>query len=100
MNEKAQEDEFDEDDDDEGIVADGEDVDVDHLFRDLDRRKRAAVKAGDPAWRKLEKYREERRTAELVSDFDDYDIGDDLDGLGHHPPNGSGHAKHRQRRAG
>jgi hypothetical protein len=83
MNEKAQEDEFDEDDS-EDIVGGGDDVDVDHLFRDLDKRKRAGVKSGDPAWRKLEKYREERHTKELVSDFDDYDIGDDLasDGTG------------------
>jgi len=29
---------------------------------------------GEPAWRKLEKYREKKHTAELVSDFDDYDI--------------------------
>ena len=76
MNEKAQEDEFDEDDD--TVIAEGgDDVDVDHLFRDLEKRKRAGVKAGDPAWRKLEKYREERHTKELMSDFDDYDIGGD-----------------------
>jgi hypothetical protein len=84
MNEKAQEDEFDEDDNEE-IADGGDDVDVDHLFRDLDKRKRSGVKTGDPAWRKLEKYREERHTQELVSDFDDYDIGgDDLasDGAG------------------
>jgi hypothetical protein len=78
MNEKAQEDEFDEDES-EDIADGGDDVDVDHLFRDLDKRKRAGVKTGDPAWRKLEKYREERHTKELVSDFDDYDIGDELE---------------------
>jgi len=75
MNEKAQEDEFDEDDDELLDGAD-EDVDVDNLFRDLEKRRRSAVKAGDPAWRRLERYREERHTAELVSDFDDYDIDD------------------------
>jgi hypothetical protein len=79
MNEKAQDDEFEDDDADE-IADGGEEVDVDHLFRDLDKRKRAGVKAGDPAWRKLERIREEQRTAELVSDFDDYDIGDAEDG--------------------
>ncbi|HTE43100.1 MAG TPA: hypothetical protein VK629_19915 [Steroidobacteraceae bacterium] len=77
MNEKAEEDEF--EDDDEEIVAGGEDVDVDHLFRDMEKRKRNAPKPGDPAWRKLEKYREERLTAELVSDFDDYDISGEGD---------------------
>ena len=75
MNEKAQDDEFEDDDD---LVEDGDDeVDVDHLFRDMDKRKRPGVKVGDPAWRRLERYREDRHTAELVSDFDDYDIGDD-----------------------
>lgn len=75
MNEKAQEeDEFEDDEADE--IASGDDVDVDHLFRDLEKRKRNSPKAGDPAWRKLERIREEQRTAELVSDFDDYDIRD------------------------
>jgi hypothetical protein len=75
MNEKAQEeDEFEDDEPDE--IASGDDVDVDHLFRDLEKRKRASPKVGDPAWRKLERIREEQRTAELVSDFDDYDIRD------------------------
>jgi len=78
MNEKAQEDEFEDEADDE--VASGDDVDVDHLFRDIDKRKRTGVKSGDPAWRKLERIREEQRTAELVSDFDDYDIGDSDEG--------------------
>jgi len=82
MNEKDEEDEFDEDDE---VAEGGDDVDVDHLFRDLDKRKRSGVKAGDPAWRKLEKYREERHTAELVSDFDDYDVGDGMHSNGHTP---------------
>lgn len=83
MNEKAQqEDEFEEDEADDE-VAGGDDVDVDHLFRDLEKRKRSGVKAGDPAWRKLERLREEQRTAELVSDFDDYDIGDSNEDPGH-----------------
>ncbi len=30
--------------------------------------------AGEPAWRKLERIREEKRTAGLLSDFDDYDV--------------------------
>ena len=81
MNEKAQSEEFDDDDDvvdDDATLVGGEDVDVDRLFRDFDKRKRGAPKVGDPAWRRLEKFREEKETAELVSDFDDYDI-DDVD---------------------
>jgi len=76
MNEKAQDEEF-EDDEDAEIADGGDDVDVEHLLRDVDKRKRATVKGGDPAWRKLERYREAQHTAELVSDFDDYNIGDD-----------------------
>ena len=84
MNEKAQDEDFDEEDEAEELVGD-DDVDVDVLFRDLEKRKRAGAKTGDPAWRKLERYREERHTAELVSDFDDYDIGfDDGDSGGAH----------------
>jgi hypothetical protein len=85
MNEKAQDEEFEEDESDD---LPDDDVDVDVLFRDMDKRKRAGVKPGDPAWRKLERYREERHTADLVSDFDDYDIGME-----------DGERPHRQRRA-
>lgn len=80
MNEKAQSEEFEDEDDvvdDDATLVGGEDVDVDRLFRDFDKRKRSgAAKPGDPAWRRLEKFREEKHTAELVSDFDDYDIGE------------------------
>jgi hypothetical protein len=31
---------------------------------------------GEPAWRRLEQRLEQKRTAELISDFEDYDIGD------------------------
>jgi hypothetical protein len=42
--------------------------------------KRRGQKAGDPAWRRLERLLEDKRTAELTSDFEDYDIGlDDED---------------------
>jgi hypothetical protein len=44
---------------------------------DLDLAKRRGQKVGDPAWRRLEKLLEEKRTAELTSDFDDYDIGEE-----------------------
>lgn len=96
MNEKAQEDEFDEDGDDELLEGADEDVDVEHLFRDLEKRRRPGVKTNDPAWRRLERYREERHTAELVSDFDDYDIGDGEPG---HPPRRQGNHRLRPRHA-
>jgi hypothetical protein len=97
MNEKAQSEEFEDDDDvvdDEATLVGGEDVDVDRLFRDFDKRKRAGIKPGDPAWRRLEKFREEKHTAELVSDFDDYDIGSDLEDDGSDRPT-PGSARHR-----
>ena len=74
MSEKPEE-EFD-DEEDDGAAVDSDDLDVDHLMADLDKRKKSAVKAGEPALRRLERIREERETAEWLSDFDDYDIGD------------------------
>jgi hypothetical protein len=74
MSEKPETEEFDEEESDES-VADTEGLDVDHLIDDIDRRKKTAAKVGEPAWRRLERYREERETAELLSDFDDYEIG-------------------------
>jgi hypothetical protein len=74
MNEKAQSEEFEDDDDvvdDDATLVGGE-----------DKRKRSSPKAGDPAWRRLEKFREEKQTAELVSDFDDYDIDSEDDSGG------------------
>ena len=50
--------------------------DVDSLIDTFDKRKKAGPKPGEPAWRRLERYREDRETAELLSDLDDYDIGD------------------------
>ena len=83
MAEKDSEDFEDADDD---ALAGGDDVDIDAVFKDLDRqRKRGSHKpAGEPAWRKLEKYLENKRTAELLADFDD-DL-DQLDGLTPHTP--------------
>ena len=51
-------------------------LDVDRLIQDLDKRKRGAPKGAEPAWRKLERLLEQKRTSELLSDFDDYDLGD------------------------
>lgn len=75
MSEKPESDDFDEDDVED--VSDGtERVDVDRAIRDLDQARRRGPKTGDPAWRRLERVMEEKRTAELTSDFEDYDIGD------------------------
>jgi hypothetical protein len=67
-------DEF-EDDDVEEIVGD-DDVDLDRVIKDLEIAKRRSAKSGEPAWRRLEQRMEQKHTAELISDFDDYDIGD------------------------
>jgi len=77
MGEKSESEDFEEDEAPE-TVGEAEDLDVDHLMRDLDKQRRRGVKVGEPAWRRLERYIEEKRTAEQVSDFDDYEIG--LDG--------------------
>ena len=78
MSEKPESEEFDEEEDDGGAVE-SEDLDVDHLIADIDKRKKNVVKAGEPAWRRLERIREERETAAQLSDFDDYEIGLDAD---------------------
>jgi hypothetical protein len=78
MSEKPESDEFDEDEADEAV--DSDDPQLEHLIKDLESQKRrGGVRAGEPAWRRLEKYLEQKRTAELLSDFDDYDIGDAAD---------------------
>jgi hypothetical protein len=75
MSEKPEE-EFDDEEPDEPVVGDA-DVDLDQVIKDLDLAKRRGQKAGDPAWRRLERLLEDKRTAELTSDFDDYDIEED-----------------------
>jgi hypothetical protein len=76
MNEKSESEEFDDEDADEPVSEEA-DVDLDQVIKDLDLAKRRGQKVGDPAWRRLEKLLEEKRTAELTSDFDDYDIGEE-----------------------
>jgi hypothetical protein len=76
MNEKSESDEF-EDEDPAEPAGEEADVDLDQVIKDLDLAKRRGQKVGDPAWRRLEKLLEDKRTAELTSDFEDYDIGDD-----------------------
>lgn len=81
MSEKPEE-SFD-DEEDEDVVDSGDDLDLDEIIRDFDsgkKRRGQRVTLTDPAWRKLERYLEEKRTAEQLSDFDDYDIGDDEPG--------------------
>jgi hypothetical protein len=75
MSEKPESDEF-EEEDAEDAAPGGDEVDVDHIMRDVESQRRRAPKGAEPAWRRLERVMEERRTAELMSDFDDYEIGD------------------------
>ena len=76
MSEKSESEEFEEEDAEEPVSEEA-DVDLDQVIKDLDMAKRRGQKVGDPAWRRLEKLLEEKRTAELTSDFDDYDIEDE-----------------------
>jgi hypothetical protein len=75
MSEKPESDEF--DDSEENDVGGDDDVlDVDRLIQDLDKRKRGAPRGAEPAWRKLERLLEQKRTSEQLLDFDDYDLDD------------------------
>jgi hypothetical protein len=76
MSEKPESDEYEDEDDDTVQGGDEDSLDVDRLMQDLDKRKRGAPRGSEPAWRKLERLLEQKRTSELLSDFDDYDIGD------------------------
>jgi hypothetical protein len=87
MSEKPESDEFEEEDAEEAAPG-GDDVDVDHIMRDVESQRRRAPKGAEPAWRRLERVMEERRTAELLSDFDDYDIHGDNESA-----EGSAHGK-------
>lgn len=71
MNERPEQEDY---EDEEEELDSGEDVD--QAMREFDhlRRRSPPKGSGDPAWRKLERLREEKHTAELTSDFDDYDI--------------------------
>jgi len=79
MTEKPESDEF-EEEDAEDVAPGSDEVDVDHIMRDVESQRRRAPKGAEPAWRRLERVMEERRTAELMSDFDDYEIADADDG--------------------
>jgi hypothetical protein len=73
-------------------------------MRDVDSQRRRAPKGAEPAWRRLERVMEERRTAELMSDFDDYEIGgaepDDaeMDDAGETDESGKGAGKKKKTR--
>jgi DNA polymerase III delta prime subunit len=58
----------------EEIAADDE-GDLDRAIKDMEIAKRRSVKVGEPAWRRLEQRLEQKRTAELISDLEDYDLG-------------------------
>jgi hypothetical protein len=96
--EKPESDEF-EDEDPEESAPGGDDVDVDQVMRDVESQRRRAPKGGaEPAWRRLERVMEERRTAELLSDFDDYDIHADDEEHGHSEADAdTAHAKKKKK---
>lgn len=72
MGEKQETEDFDESDEEE--LEGGEEVDLARLTRDLDTVRRRSARNGMPALRKLELLAEQRRTAELTSDFEDYEL--------------------------
>jgi len=94
MSEKTESDEFEEEDVEDTVPSD--DVDVDHIMRDVESQRRRAPKGAEPAWRRLERVMEERRTAELLSDFDDYEIGEPEEEAGE-PAEKAGRKKRKHR---
>jgi hypothetical protein len=76
MSEKQEAEEFDEADDDALDGDESDAVDLARLTREMDQARKRGAKQGIPAWRKLELLAEQKRTRELTSDFDDYDIED------------------------
>lgn len=77
MNGDPDSDEFDDDDDIEEVSGEGDDeLVLDRAFKDLESTRRRRQRGGEPAWRRLEQRAEQKHTAELISDFEDYDIGE------------------------
>ena len=77
MSEKSESEDF----EDEELDESGDDADValDKAIKDLDLAKRRSQKGGaEPIWRRLERLQEDRRTAELTRDLDDYDLDDEV----------------------
>lgn len=56
------------------VLDDDEIIDIDHLIEDLEAQRHSDVQNPEPAWRRLERYMEDKRTAEEISDFEDYDL--------------------------
>jgi hypothetical protein len=72
MSEKAEDNDYVDPDDD--LEVDADDVDLERATKDLELAKRRAIKSGMPALRRLELLAEQKLTAELTSDFEDYEI--------------------------
>ena len=73
MSEKSESEEF---EDEEEPEVEEADEDLDQVIKDLYLAKHRPPRAGDPAWRRLERLFEEKHTAELTSDFEDFDLGE------------------------
>ena len=71
---EREEDDDDLDDTDVDDILSVEDVDLDRVYKDMEIAKRRAPRGSEPAWRRLEQRMERKHTAELISDFEDYDI--------------------------
>jgi hypothetical protein len=71
---EREEDDDDLDDADVDEMLNVDDVDLDRVYKDMEIAKRRATRGGEPAWRRLEQRMERKHTAELISDFEDYDI--------------------------
>ena len=82
MSGSAESEEFDADDEVDEVVGDDDGLDVDRVMKDMEIAKRRSAKAGEPAWRRLERRMEQQHTAELISDFEDYEIDDGEQGQG------------------
>ena len=76
MTASAESEDFDADDEVDEGVDDDDGLDVDRVMKDMEIAKRRTAKAGEPAWRRLERRMEQQHTAELISDFEDYEIED------------------------
>lgn len=73
-NNEQEEDDDDLDETDVDDILNDEDVDLERVYKDMEIAKRRAPRGGEPAWRRLEQRMERKHTAELISDFEDYDI--------------------------
>jgi hypothetical protein len=72
MIEKQEADDFDDVDDE--LLGSGDEPDLARLTKEMDVARRRGTKQCLSALRKLELLAEQKRTRELLSDFDDYEI--------------------------